>query len=158
MQDLIAGALRRQARGLELLEKLQLEEFDLLLGLKVEEIGGLEFSIHELLRQMAAERACLARLLAGPRLQEYAASLDKEGRAEQAAELRGLYAEVDKLEQRCARQGERNCSLSLALLDQSHDLMNALHGYIQPPQEPLYQAGGALRRRRPEAVIFSGRL
>ncbi|MDR2051528.1 MAG: flagellar protein FlgN [Deltaproteobacteria bacterium] len=154
MKDLILGNLIRQARGLELLESLQLEELELLVSGKVREIGGLEFSIHELMRQLAAEREELRRRLGGARLREYAAPLPEE----EAGRLMELFREIDAAEQRCARQAERNSSLSLALLDQSHELMNFFYESIVPREEPAYGAGGARVRRRPAASLLNGRL
>lgn len=146
--------LTRQAKGLELLEKLQLEEFDLLVSLQVEEVGSLEFSIHELLRQLAVEREELKGTMQGVKLLDYAGMLPEE----EAQQVRMMYNVIDVAEQRCARQAEKNTTLSLALLDQSHELMTTLHDQITPKHQLVYGAKGSYASHRPAATILNGRL
>lgn len=146
--------LTRQAKGLELLERLQLEEFDLLVALKTDEVSSLEFSIHELLRQLAVERDELKNAMQGTRVMEYADMLPEE----QAERVRMMFRIIDVAEQRCARQAEKNTSLSLLLLDQSHSLMNTLHEQITPRQQVVYGSKGAYTNHRPAAAILNGRL
>jgi hypothetical protein len=154
MYDLIVGNLARQAKGLELLEQLQTEEFDLLASLKTEEVSSLEFSIHELLRQLAVERDEIRRTMQGTRLTEYADLLPEE----HGEEVRRLSQSIDRAEQRCARQGEKNSTLSLALLDQSHLLMDTLYEQMVPKQPSVYGAKGAYAAARPTAALINGRL
>lgn len=52
MYDTIRGNLDRQAKGLNLLGQLLDEEFSLLMDRRTDEIMSLEFSIHELVRQL----------------------------------------------------------------------------------------------------------
>ena len=52
----IQGNLNRQLKGLELLVSLMEEEFELLCNRDTDAVATLEFSIHELLRQLAVER------------------------------------------------------------------------------------------------------
>ena len=154
MYDRVIGNLTRQAKGLELLESLQMEEFDLLVSLKTEEIASLEFSIHELLRQLATERDELRKILQGTKALEYAGMLPEE----QAERMRRLLTSIDAVEQRCARQGEKNSALSLSLLDQSHLLMNTLHDQLLPKEPSVYGARGACAAQRPAAAIINWRL
>ena len=56
MYDTIRGNLDRQAKGLNLLGQLLDEEFSLLMDRRTDEIMSLEFSIHELVRQLADEK------------------------------------------------------------------------------------------------------
>lgn len=150
----ICGNLNRQAKGLELLSELQREEYDLLLKRDSEAISSLEFSIHELLRQLAVERDELKGVMQGTRVLEYAGLLPEED----GDKVRELMTAIDRTEQECAKQAERNSSLSLALLDQSHDLMTYLYDQIQPKQENVYTAKGSYNVNRPQASIISGRL
>jgi hypothetical protein len=150
----ILGNLTRQAKGLELLEALQLEEFGLLMSLNMEEVGVLEFSVHELLRQLAVERDDLKKTMQGVKVMDYASMLpEEEGRR-----VRAMCKIIDAGEQRCARQAERNSSISLALLDQSHRLMTSLHERITPRPQTVYGARGAYINPRPAAAILNGRL
>lgn len=153
MFELIHGNLTRQFKGLELLYSLLEEEFDLLRNRDTDAVTTLEFSIHELLRQVASERLALKNAIQGSTLLEYAAMLPDDD----AQEVRRLFSLIDSLEQRCSRQATHNTQLSLALLDQSQSLLAFLHKQIAPKQTNCYGAGGKLREQRPAAAIYSGR-
>jgi hypothetical protein len=150
----IRGNLNRQAKGFELLQELQAEEFDLLVKRDSERVSSLEFSIHELLRQLAVERDELKTFMQGTRILEYAQLIPEE----EGAEIRALTDALDRAEQQSARQAEKNTSLSLNLLDKSHELMLFLYDQIQPKQQVVYSAKGSYANSRPQAAIFSGRL
>ena len=154
MYSQIIGNLTRQAKALELLERLQREEFDLLMARNAEEVSVLEFSVHELLRQIAVEREDLKASMQGIRVRDYAEMLAEE----EQEQIHRVLAVIDMAEQRCARQAEKNTTLSLALLDQSHDLMTTLHDHILPKEQLVYGAKGGYANHRPAASIFSGRL
>lgn len=154
MYDLIHGNLNRQFKGLELLHALLEEEFDVLRHRDTDAVTALEFSIHELLRQIAVERMDLKNTMQGTTLLEYAGLLpDDEGQ-----EVRRLYHLIDALEQRCSRQATYNTELSLALLDQSQSLLVFLHDQITPKEDQCYSSGGRLRDPHPTAALYSGRL
>ena len=131
MYDIILGNLDRQARALKLLSSLLEEEFSLLVSRDTNAIMAQEFSIHELLRQLAVE---------------------KENT------VRGLWEVIDELEQSCARQATRNTQLSLGLMDQSKELMDYLHKRLLPPQRQTYDRGGAYAQVRPDAALLNARL
>lgn len=153
MFTLIHGNLSRQFKALELLQSLLEEEFSLLCNRDTDSVTSLEFSIHELLRQIAVERVELKDSMQGTSLVEYAGLLpDDEGQ-----EVRRLYRIIDSLEQHCSRQAAQNAELSLALLDQSQALLNFLHHQISQQSEQLYSSEGRIRHDRPEAAIYSGR-
>lgn len=154
MYSQIIGNLTRQAKALELLERLQMEEFQLLMQRNAEEVSVLEFSVHELLRQIAVEREDLKAAMQGIRVLEYADMLADEEREQ----VKRVLTIIDMAEQRCARQAEKNTALSLALLDQSHDLMATLHDSITPREQVVYGSRGGYATHRPAATIFSGRL
>lgn len=153
MHDLITHNLTRQFKGLELLSSLLEEEFQLLFNRDTDAVTALEFSIHELLRQIAVERMDLKNTMQGTRLLEYATLLPEED----GETVRRLYHLIDALEQRCSRQATHNTELSLALLDQSQDLLVFLHNQIQPKQPHCYGQHGRLREYRAQAAIFTGR-
>ena len=150
----IQGNLTRQFKGLELLQSLLEEEFGLLCKRDTDAVTALEFSIHELLRQIAVERVDLKESMQGISLLEYAGLLsDDEGQ-----EIRRLFHIIDSLEQRCSRQATHNTEISLALLDQSQALMSFFHEQISHHAEHLYSSAGRIRQDRPSAAIYSGRL
>ncbi len=155
MYEHIHACLSRQHKAMELLFSLLQEEFELLLARDTDAIVHLEFSIHELLRQMVTEKNAVIGLLAGTRVRDYAAALP-EG---QGMALLKILHGLDELEQRCARRASQNTELSLGLLDQSRDLLHTVHARITPKAGDTYGKRGAMARiRRPEAALLSGRL
>ena len=155
MYDLIKGNLHRQFKALELLQSLLLEEYELLAERDTDAVTTLEFSIHELLRQIAVERVDLKSVMQETKLLEYANMLSSE---EESVEIRRLCSLIDALEQHCSKQASRNTELSLALLDQSQSLLVFLHEQISPRQENTYCAKGRYREERPSAALITGRL
>lgn len=154
MYSLIHGNLDRQAKALDLLGELLDEEFSLLLTHDTEAVMGLEFSIHELLRQLAVEKECVIRRLGGGKVLDYVQMLPEE----QGAALSELWRHIDAGEQVRARQASRNTELSLGLMDQSKRLLDYLHARILPPQQDTYGRQGRYNQPRPAASLFSGRL
>jgi len=155
MFDLLRGNLVRQTKALELLSELLEEEFSLLVLRKPEEVSALEFSLHELIRQIANERGDMIKMMNGVRLSVFAEALPQE----QGDEVRGLLRQIDLLEQQCARLGSRNAELALALHDQNQDAMNFLHSRLVPPKpQSVYDRTGACVKPRAEAAVIRGRL
>lgn len=154
MFDLIKGNLTRQFKGLELLQSLLQEEFELLCERDIDKITSLEFSIHELLRQIAEERGELKKTMQETTLLEYSTMLPEE----EGMEIKRLFYLIDSLEQHCAKQAAQNTEISLALLDQSQSLLTFLHEQITPKQQNTYSAKGKYRDERPSAALISGRL
>jgi hypothetical protein len=154
MYDIIYRNLDRQSRGFALLHQLLREEYDLIRARQAEDVISLEFSIHELLRQLAVERQEVRSLLGGGRVLDYAAMLDA-AQGEPLCELRRI---IDEYEQICARQATRNCELSLALLDMSKELADFLHARLVPPGRTAYGRDGVYVNNSPEAMLISGRL
>ncbi len=139
---------------MELLFTLLEEEFSLLQTGNTDAVTSLEFSIHELLRQLASERMEVKEIMHGTKAAEYAGLLPPE----EGAEIRKLLAAIDEAEQRSARQASYNTQLSLALLDQNHELMTYLYDNIVPKQQMVYGARGTYRNHRPEAALIHGRM
>jgi hypothetical protein len=155
MYEQILSSLQRQHKAMELLRDLLLEEFDLLVARDTDAVVHLEFSIHELLRQIASEKARVIHLLDGQTARAYAQTLAEDAREAIPALLQTL----DELEQHCARQASQNAELSLSLLDQSRSLLNTLHTRIAPKTGSTYGKRGAMSSiRRPEAAMLVGRL
>ena len=155
MHEHILSGLHRQQKAMELLRSLLLEEFDLLVARDTDAIAHLEFSIHELLRQIASEKMQVIRLLGGQKAHDYAQTLAEDARDAMLEFLRTL----DGLEQHCARQASQNADLSLSLLDQSRTLLTTLHAQIAPKTGDTYGKHGAMSSiRRPEAALLVGKL
>lgn len=151
----IYGNLHRQFKGLEILETLQKEEYTLLLTGNADGIGAVEFSIHELLRQLAVERDEILKVMQGTKLAEYSQMLPEE----EAAKISAITEKIDAMEQRCAKQAERNTTFSLALMDKSQELLQYLYDQVQPKEYPVYGAkGGYTKSGRAQASIFTSRL
>ncbi len=154
MNKQIHGILFRQYKALELLNELMREEFTLLQERRSSEVSALEFSVHELLRQIAGERLDLRDLLGGMKLLDYASLLSTE----EGDELRELFRKVDELEQLTARQATFNTEMSLALLDQNQAMLSFLNESIIPKNYSVYGMKGRITEYRPGAVLFRGRL
>ncbi len=164
MQRMIRDNLFRQAKGMELLESLLLEEYELLRTLDPQGVTHLEFSIQELMQQLVAERTRLKKMLQGKKLVQYIAFLRQQataGRPElagQADELAALFKRIDTIEQSGARQAEKNTQLVLALMDQNSNLLDFLQKKVTPQQKDAYSAAGKYKNARPEAALIRGRL
>ncbi|SBW00392.1 FlgN family protein [uncultured delta proteobacterium] len=149
----IRGNLVRQEKGMQLLLQLLEEEFSLLQTNSTDDVVALEFSIHELLRQLADERMAVKAVMQDTRLAEYAEMLEPEEGAAIKALLRG----IDDAEQKSARQAGHNTRLSLALLDQSQGLLDYLQDQVAPKSDVVYGRKGAFRTHRSGPSILSGR-
>ncbi len=155
MYQRIYESLSRQERALALLRDLLQEEYEILLGRDTNTVVALEFSIQELIRQLAVEKALVIRSLAGKRVLEYAETLaEEEGDA-----IKVLFTLIDEGEQAVSRQASRNAQLSLALLDQSTHTLKALTSQVVPPRSGVYGRRGGIRHEmHPQAALISGRL
>lgn len=149
----IQDTLSRQDKALDLMKELLKEEFSLLTKRDTDAIMTIEFSIHELLRQLATEKESIIKALGGGRLKDYAQMLPTDKKEI----IISLWLSIDKKEQSCARQASLNTRLSLGLLDQSKDLLNYLHERIIPPQRTSYSRRGTYTNQHPQASILSAR-
>lgn len=150
----IYGNLKRQYLGFQLLDSLLNEEFADLIDRRLDDVATLEFSIHELMRQLFVERRKLGKSMNGIRVSQYAQMLPD---AERAAIL-ALIADLDHIEQKCARQSSMNAELVFGLLDQGQQMLDFIHKRILPPKERQYGRRGAFVDARPEAAVITGRL
>lgn len=156
MYQNIYDSLSRQHKALQLLESLLQEEYDVLRQRDTNAIAALQFSIQELIRQIASEKASVIGELAGTKVLDYASMLPEE----QSDALRAVFRQVDDAEQETARQAARNAQFSLALLDQSSRNLLALTSHVVPHRLETYGRHGEMNslRRHPQAAILSGRL
>ncbi len=151
----ITGSLSRQSKALEMLKSLMEEEFSCLTSNQVDKITSIEFSIHELIRQLADEKENLIAALGGGKVMDFAQMRSEEERLEIAR----LYKAVDDGEQICAKQATLNTEVSLALLRQSDELLKSLTDSITPKEPKGYgRKGGYTSSNRPDAMLISGRL
>ena len=153
MYSRIYGNLNRQTKGLQLLGALLEEEFAYLTERRMDDVASVEFSIHELIRQLTYERQEIIRILQGVRLTEYAHMLPPE---EKASVLQ-LAGELEAAEQSCAKQSTLNSELSLSLLDQGQELLDFLYSQAVPERVETYSPKGAMYKQRPQAALLSGR-
>ena len=149
----IQDTLNRQDKALDLMKELLQEEFSLLMKRDTDAVMTIEFSIHELLRQLATEKESIIQALGGGRLKDYAQMLPEDKREI----ILSRWLSIDKKEQACARQASLNTRLSLGLLDQSKDLLNYLHERLIPPQRTNYSRRGTYAKEHPQAAVFSAR-
>lgn len=155
MYQIIQESLSRQDKALYLLRDLLEEEYQILLSRDTNTVAALEFSIQELIRQLAVEKSLVIRSLAGKRVMEFAETLPED----QKEALCRLFGSVDEGEQAVSRQASRNAQLSLALLDQSTHTLKALTSQVVPPQAGVYSRNGDMRHEmHPQAALISGRL
>lgn len=155
MYQRIYESLSRQERALTLLGELLEEEYGVLLERDTKKVVALEFSIQELIRQLAVEKSLVIRSLEGKRVLEYAETLPED----QHTLLQQIFKSIDNGEQAVSRQASRNAQLSLALLDQSTSTLKALTSQVVPPLSGVYSRHGDLRHEvHPRAALISGRL
>lgn len=150
----IHDTLHRQQQALIVLGDLLEEEYHLLIQHDTQAVVALEFSIHELIRQLAQEKSSIVTMLGGGKVLDYAQMLPEED----GEKIRALFQGIDRGEQRSARQASINTELSLALLDQSQATMTALHEQVVPKTSFTYGRRGAMGSHRPQASLISGRL
>jgi len=151
--------LVRQNKALMLLLILLGEEFTRLMSLKPQSVSQIELSIQELMRQVAAERLSLARMVTAmkPGAQRLA-DLNPMLEAEVAENLSGLVTMMDDTEQKCAVQASKNNELAMALFDQSKGLLNFMHNQIKPKNTTAYGRSGRFAKAPTNARLLTGRL
>ena len=154
MFRIVSQSLRRQSKALALLSELLQEEYFSIMERQADAVVSLEFSLQELIRQLAAEKRCVIQALGGQRVLKYAETLPEDQAVAFAPAVGpGLG------EQLAARQASRNAQLSLALLDQSTRNLRHLTKQVTPPDAAVYGARGTMRyKAHPDAAILSGRL
>ena len=153
----ILSNLRRQERAVALLEVLQKEEFSHLSVRDPGAVASVEFSIQELMRQLAGERASLHQAYAAmdPAAKRLADVIDRFD-ADSAAAARVSYRNIEAAEKRCALQASQNYSMALGLYDVTKNSMDNLQRLLVP-QKGLYGASGRMATGHPGPGVISGR-
>jgi hypothetical protein len=159
MIRLIEENLVRQNKAMLLMYFLLEEEFSRLTNLKPQSVSQVELSIQELMRQVAAERLSLRRMVArtepsAQRVRDILPGLDKE----EAENIRELLARLDETEQKCGIQAAKNQQLAMALFDQSKGLLDFMHNQIKPKSTTTYGRTARFAKGINDARLLSGRL
>jgi hypothetical protein len=152
-----AGNLHRQHQALAVLFGLLGEEFAQLTAREPQSVSRTELSLQELLRQLAREKEDLRAIVLSTwpgarRMRDVLPLLPQES----AGVLAAVLAEVDRREQACSVQAEKNTILAGALADQNRKLLEFLHKEIQPVRE-TYSMRGRPAAGRTQPSILSGR-
>jgi hypothetical protein len=155
----ISENLSRQSKAFTLLLLLLEEEYSRLTERNPQGVSKLEMTLQELMRQLAAERLSLKRLLqetfpGGTRLRDLPGLLGDNG----GDETRESLEAIDALEQRCSQQAAKNQQLAMGLLDQSRGMLEFLHKKVQPQNTSAYSAKGRYAKAGSKPALLSGRL
>jgi len=159
MIRLIEENLVRQNKAMLLMYFLLEEEFSRLTQLKPQSVSQVELSIQELMRQMAAERVSLRRLVArvdpaAKRVREILHCVSED----ESSAVSGLLARLDDIEQKCGVQAAKNQQMAMALFDQSKGLLNFMHNQIKPKSTTAYARTGRFAKGVNDARLLNGRL
>ncbi len=157
MKSRMIRNLIRQKKGLDLLHMLQGEEFSRLKALDPQGVAGVEFSLQELLRQMAGERHELRKLCAAlkpgaKRLRDVLPLFD----ASERETVEKLLAAMDRTEQVCAKKAEQNYRMALGLYDQSRSQLDFIQKKLTPKKN-VYSADGRMGAAASRPALLKGR-
>ncbi len=159
MRTLIIQSLTRQARGLLLLGTLLDQELRLLKKDSPQSVAGLEFSIQELVRQIATEKTwvknCIREM--SPEASRLG-DVRKRFSEDECSLIDGLIADIDTHQQRCARKAAMNAEIAQALHDQSSSLLAFFRKQVMPQTRHTYSNHGRWAARTQTATLISGRL
>ncbi|MGX9366379.1 flagellar export chaperone FlgN [Desulfoplanes sp. PS50] len=159
MQTLIIQSLSRQAKGLLLLGTLLDQELRLLKEDSPQAVAGLEFSIQELVRQIAMEKTwvktCIREMSSeASRLGDVMERFSEE----ENVMLDSLTGDIDTRQQQCARKAAMNAEIAQALQDQSSSLLAFFRKQVMPKTQHTYSNHGRWAARTQTATLISGRL
>jgi hypothetical protein len=159
MIRLIEENLVRQNKAMLLMFLLLEEEFSRLTQLKPQSVSRVELSIQELMRQVAAERLSLRRMIAqvvpgAQRVREIMPALEED----RADAIGKLLKRLDEAEQKCGVQASKNQQLAMALFDQSKGLLDFMHNQIKPKSTTTYGRTARYAQGVNDARLLSGRL
>ncbi|HDQ40725.1 MAG TPA: flagellar biosynthesis protein FlgN [Desulfonatronum sp.] len=151
--------LNRQKQALALLEQLQDEEFGFLSKGDPQSVSQIEFSIQDLLRQLAVERQELKGQIqaldpALPAMRDLPSLVDQADQSMVASLLR----DIDQQEQICARKAAQIMETAMALLDQNQALLNFLSAEIKPKNGHTYSQRGTWRHPDGAGALLHGRM
>ncbi|TVR00952.1 MAG: hypothetical protein EA399_02785 [Desulfovibrionales bacterium] len=159
MSQAILQNLHRQKQAFFLLSHLLDEEFQHLSKSDPQAVASVEFSIQELLRQIAVERQELKSTLnrldpALPGIRDLPLILDESIRDQTQNTLR----EIDRQEQTCARKAAQNAATTRGLMDQNQALLEYLTNELQPKNGHTYSQRGRWLHPGDTGALLRGRL
>ncbi|WP_045223089.1 flagellar protein FlgN [Desulfonatronum thioautotrophicum] len=159
MSQTILQNLHRQKQAFFLLSHLLDEEFQHLSKSDPQAVASVEFSIQELLRQIAVERQELKSALnrldpALPGIRDLPLILDESIRDQTQDILR----EIDRQEQTCARKAAQNAATTRGLMDQNQALLEYLTNELQPKNGHTYSQRGRWLHPGDTGALLRGRL
>ena len=150
--------LSRQAQALSLLAQLLEEEFSHLRALDPKAVMGIEFSIQELMRQIAQERldfkSMFGEIAPGLRLVEAVGGFVEP----YCTRIRELMLRINQAETACSERASRNYKMALGLFDQSQGYVNFLQQQIIPKAEVYSARGRYGKTPSSQGALLSGRL
>lgn len=153
----ILSNLTRQRAAAALLETLLAEEFSHLSKRDPGAVASAEFSIQELLRQLAVERRSLHALYAAldPAAKRLADVIERFDPASREL-AQSLYAAIDKAEQRSAKQASHNYAMALGLYDVTKTSLDNLQQLLIP-KKGVYGSRGRIASAASTPGLISGR-
>lgn len=159
MQKQIIESLIRQSKALELLKSLLGQELRLLKKDAPQAVAGLEFSIQDLLRQIAVERTWITKCVhsLSPGVSRLGDVLHLFTDEEQKT-IPNLIASMDRMQQQCARQAAVNSEIAKALKEQSASLLAFFRKQVMPKVRHTYSNHGTWTSQHPSATLISGRM
>ncbi len=151
--------LYRQKQALAILEQLQDEEFGYLSKSDPQSVSQVEFSIQELLRQLAMERRELKNQIqsldpALPAMRDLPGLVSEPDQPQ----VETLLREIDRQEQTCARKAAQNSETAMALLDQNRAMLEFLSAEIKPKNGHTYSQRGTWRHPDGAGALLRGRM
>ena len=157
MIERILSNLGRQHGAVRLLEVLLAEEFSHLSERNPGAVASVEFSIQELLRQLAVERRSLQAHYAAldPAAKRLADVIDRFDPASRET-AQSLYAAIDTVEQRSAKQATRNYTMALGLYDLTKSSLDNLQKLLIP-KKGTYGSRGRMATAASAPGLISGR-
>ena len=157
MIERILSNLGRQHGAVRLLEVLLAEEFSHLSERNPGAVASGEFSIQELLRQLAVERRSLQSLYAAldPAAKRLADVIDRFDPASRET-AQSLYAAIDTVEQRSAKQATRNYAMALGLYDLTKSSLDNLQKLLVP-KKGTYGSRGRMATAASAPGLINGR-
>ena len=159
MSRAILQNLHRQKQALFLLSHLLDEEFQHLSKSDPQAVASVEFSIQELLRQIAEERRELKSAIhridpALPGIRDLPLILDESTRDQ----VRDTLRQIDVQEQDCARKAAQNAVITRGLMDQNQALLDYLTNEIRPKNGHTYSQRGRWLHPGDTGALLKGRL
>jgi len=138
---------------------LQDEEFSHLSKGDPQSVAQVEFSIQELLRQLAVEREGLKNRLqaqspALPAMRDLLSLVEGSERPQ----MESLLRDIDQQEQVCARKAAQNTETAMALLDQNRVMLEFLSAEIKPKNGYTYSPRGAWKPPDGAGTLLRGRM